>query len=135
MADEVAHEVVDTIANAINLFEGVKTAYSRSKDISSLPDAFHEVPRKAELVHNTLERVQYCMSNHVYGQKSYQEMKSDVESCKQKAENLRALFRKVVPPSNQSKLDRHREAARDLGRVGENKVETLIAGLLGTCKA
>lgn len=47
MADEVAIEVVDTIANAINLFEGVKTAYSRSKDISSLPDAFHEVPRKA----------------------------------------------------------------------------------------
>lgn len=54
MADEVANEVVDTIANAINLFEGVKTAYSRSKDISSLPDAFHEVLRKAELVHNTI---------------------------------------------------------------------------------
>lgn len=34
MADEVANEVVDTVADAIKFLEGVKTAYNRSKDTS-----------------------------------------------------------------------------------------------------
>ncbi|PSN58708.1 hypothetical protein BS50DRAFT_627067 [Corynespora cassiicola Philippines] len=97
-------------------------AYNISKDTNDLPDAFHVVLRKVEPLNNTLARV--------HDQKSCQEMKSDVESCKQKAENLQTLFRKVVPPSNKPKLDHYREVVRDLGGVGENRVETLMAGLL-----
>lgn len=131
MADEVANEVVDTVADAIKFLEGVKTAYNRSKDTSDLPDAFHVALGKVELLNSTLARVQDCVGNHVYDQKSYQDMKSDVESCKQKAENLQTLFRKVTPPSSKPRLDRYREVVRDLGGVGENRVETLMAGLLG----
>lgn len=130
MANEVANEVVDTIADAIQKLGGVKMAYDGSKDMKDLPDAFHTVLKKVELVNGTLERVKSYISDNVYDQKSCLEMQSDVERCKKKAENLQTLFDKVTPSRSKPRLDRYREVVRDLGGVRENRVETLMAGLL-----
>jgi hypothetical protein len=131
MAEDMANEVTNTIADAINCLKEMEKAYKKSKEPENIPDAFHEVHKKVELVKNTLGCVEDWISDHVHDQKSCEEIKTNVDGCKQKAENLQTLFRKVVPWSEKPKLDRYREVARDLGGVGENRVEALMVGLLG----
>ncbi|KAH8694323.1 hypothetical protein GQ44DRAFT_779829 [Phaeosphaeriaceae sp. PMI808] len=109
MADDVANEVTDTIAHTITALKGVEKAYNKSEETKDLPDAFHEVLKRVELVKGTLKRVEGHVSEHDHDKKSCQEMKSDVKCCE---------------------LERYREVARGLGGVDENRVGTLMIGLL-----
>lgn len=131
MAEEVANKVVYAIADAIHFLEGVETSYDKHKDTKDLPDAFHNVRKRVKLTKNALKCIESCINNRGYDEKSSQEVRSDVESCKQKAKNLQTLFREVVPPGRIPRLDRYRKVVRDLGGVGNNRVETLMVGLVG----
>ncbi|PVH70779.1 hypothetical protein DL98DRAFT_660977 [Cadophora sp. DSE1049] len=125
-----ANKVVNNIDDTISALDGVRKACGNINETTDLPDAFHKVLEKVELVTDTLSYAERHIRTHDQDEQACQEMDPDVESCKTQADSLKRVFRAVVPQANIPRLQRYRMAASNLGGVGKNRVEILMKGIL-----
>ncbi|KAJ4352525.1 uncharacterized protein N0V89_007874 [Didymosphaeria variabile] len=135
MDDDMASDVIESVGDTTTALQEVEKSYSECKETEDLPNAFCKVLQRVDLVKRTLQYFSSHVSEHEHDKEFWEEAKANMDRCEQRAKNVQVLFRKVVPARNKSRLERYRETAKTLGGIEENKVETLMVGLLGDVKS
>ncbi|OCK76161.1 SesA protein, partial [Lepidopterella palustris CBS 459.81] len=120
------------INNITSTLDTTAEVYANIKDGEDLPQAFHEVAKKVELVVGTLRIAKTHILKSTPDEKSCKEIKPTVERCKEKASRLENIFHQVVPQASTPRPERYRLAVTALGKG--NRVETLMKGMLEDVK-
>ncbi|WAO94398.1 Pfs, NACHT, and ankyrin domain-containingprotein [Fusarium falciforme] len=120
-------EIVGLISAVISIVEAVEIVYNGIRDTRNLPRAFREVAKKLPLVRDTL-RIAERQIGASTDDEACQAVKTVVESCKVKAEELKDIFDAVSASDNASRFERYRVAVRRFGKG--SLVETLAQELM-----
>jgi hypothetical protein len=99
-------EVIGLISGTIAIIDETAKVYAAANHASGLPEAFRDIAKRLPLVQETLEAVQKHLNANP-DEACYQAMKPVLEGCKDKATRLKAIFEKVVPHADASRMDRY----------------------------
>lgn len=126
-------EIVGLITTTIEIIDAIIVIYDGLKDAKALPEAFREVMGRLPLVETTLRIVEKSIRDDV-GEEA-QAMRTVLEQCKAKAENLKEIFKAVAPPEDSEArfLQKYRSIVKRLGKG--NKVEVLGKGMMEDVQA
>ena len=100
--------VVGLVASVIGIIDGVKTVWDSVKDPKGQPEAFRQVAARLPLVLSILENVK--LEAKKLDETAQEDLEKVLESCKEKAEKLNKIFKKVIPGGEDGRLDRYRKA-------------------------
>jgi vacuolar-type H+-ATPase subunit E/Vma4 len=118
--------VVGIISGVISIIEATKALYDVAKDAKGQPEAFRRVAARLPLVIEILHRAE--KSTHKLNGTAQEALKTILESCKAKAEDLKKVFQKVIRKEDDEWYDRYTKAVGLLGK--EIRVEYLMEGIL-----
>ena len=118
--------VVGLISGVISIIEATKTVYNAVKDAKGQPEAFRQVAARLPLVITILRSAKE--RTHTLDETAQEALKSILESCKDKAENLKKIFQKVIRKDDDKWYDRYKKALSTPGKG--DKVECLMEGIL-----
>ena len=120
--------VLGVISSVIAIVDGTKQVYDAAANAQGLPAAFKEVAGRLPIVQNILRTADQHIKVGDVDNESCKGMIPTIEACKKKAERLKELFQKVLPPDDASRTERYLKAVRTLGKG--NRVELLMKGML-----
>ncbi|RYP60262.1 hypothetical protein DL770_010027 [Monosporascus sp. CRB-9-2] len=115
------------IEPTISSLRFAKKVHDNANDTKTLPPAFQGVAKHLEVVCEALETAQKQIEQGK-DDNICREMKPRVADCNDKATCLQRLFVKVVPWTAAQRVERYREALREIGKG--NRVETLIKDIM-----
>lgn len=118
--------VVGLVASVIGIIDGVKTVWDAAKDPKGQPEAFRQVAARLPLVLSILEKAK--SEANKLDEAAQEDLEKVLESCKEKAEKLNKIFKKVLPGDEDGRLDRYRKAVSAPFKGG--RVEELMEGIL-----
>ncbi|OQE41012.1 hypothetical protein PENCOP_c005G01792 [Penicillium coprophilum] len=121
-------ETIGLISGLIAIIDTTVKIYSAASDASGLPEAFRDASARLPLVRETLQTALQNLEMSDADDSLYQATKPVLDGCKQKAECLEEVFRKVVPFASASRMVRYLHAVRTLGKG--SLVESLMQGIL-----
>lgn len=124
MSGVEAAAVLGVISSVIAIVDGTKKVYDAALSATGLPIAFREVSTRLPIVKEILESTKQHIDDAHIDTSSYSVIKTLVEACEDRAKRLKAIFDKVIPGNEDSRLTRYISAAKTLGQ-GE-RVETLM---------
>ncbi|KAJ6262540.1 Vegetative incompatibility protein [Drechslerella dactyloides] len=121
-----ASVVVGLISSVISIIDATKRLYDAAKDAKGQPEAFRQVAARLPLVETILQeagsRAQTLNVN------KEEALKPIVESCNQKARNLKKIFKKVLKKDDDKWFDRYKKIVSTL--VKGQRVESLMGDIL-----
>lgn len=132
MSAAQASQIVGSINSITSTLDTTAEVYANIKDGEDLPQAFHEVAKRIQLIVHTLQIAKKHILKSTPDEKSCKEMKPTMERCKDKALRLEDIFHQVVPQGSTPRPERYRLAVTELGKG--NRVEALMKGMLGDVK-
>lgn len=118
--------VVGLVASVIGIIDGVKTVWDAVKDPKGQPEAFRQVAARLPLVLSILEKAKSEAKK--LDEAAQEDLEKVLESCKEKAEKLNKIFKKVLPGDEDGRLGRYRKAVSAPFKGG--RVEELMEGIL-----
>ncbi|KFZ07830.1 hypothetical protein V502_09728 [Pseudogymnoascus sp. VKM F-4520 (FW-2644)] len=118
--------VVGLVASVIGIIDGVKTVWDALKDPKGQPEAFRQVAARLPLILSILDQAKSEAKK--LDEAAQQDLEKVLESCKEKAEKLNKIFKKVLPGDEDGRLDRYRKAVSAPFKGG--RVEELMEGIL-----
>ncbi|KAI4599951.1 hypothetical protein KJ359_001687 [Pestalotiopsis sp. 9143b] len=128
MSGVEAAAVLGVISSVIAIVDGTKKVYDAASSATGLPIAFREVSTRLPIVKGILESTKQHIDDAHTDTASYSVIKTLIEACEDRAKRLKAIFDKVIPGDEDSRLTRYISAAKTLGK-GE-RVETLMQALM-----
>ena len=120
-------EVIGIISSIIAIVGATAKLYAAATDASGLPEAFRDVAKRLPLVQKTLQAA-WAHLNTNPDEAIGDALKPVLADCEDKANRLKAIFEKVVPQADASRMERYLLAARTLGKG--DTVESLMKGIL-----
>lgn len=121
-------EVIGLISGLVAIIDAATKIYSTVSDVSGLPEAFRDASTRLPLVRETLQTALQNLEMSDPDDSLYQAIKPVLDGCKQKAQRLEEVFRKVIPSASASRMERYLHAVRTLGKG--SLVESLMQGIL-----
>lgn len=118
-------EAVGLIASVIQIIEATKRVYDAARDAQGQPEVFRQVAARLPLVIKILNSA--SVRAQVLDKTAQEELKPILESCKQKAENLKQISQKVAPKNDDKWYDR---CEKFVGVLRTHRVERLMEGIL-----
>ncbi|RYP06063.1 hypothetical protein DL765_009635 [Monosporascus sp. GIB2] len=122
-----ATHVLSLARATISTLKSIEEIHSDLSDAESLPPAFQAVAKHLQVVYRALKTAQKQI-RHRKDDSTCGEMKPSVAESKDKAARLEELFRRVVPSAAAQRVERYREAVREMGKG--NRVETLMKDIM-----
>jgi hypothetical protein len=119
--------VIGLISGIVAIIDATIQVYDAATDASGLPEVFRDVGKRLPFVRDTLQAAKGHLETN-RDKASYNAVKLVLDDCEEKANRLAAIFEKVVPPADASRMDRYLLAARTLGKG--DTVESLMKGIL-----
>lgn len=118
---------ITSLAAAIIAIVGAaKEAYDVAKDAQGLPKAFAVIHAQMPLTQHTLSLIKdNCESD-----RNEAEILKVLSACKEDAEKLSEIFKKVCPGDKDGFLDRYKKALRSMKLGRRDKVELLWRSIL-----
>ncbi|KAL4898836.1 hypothetical protein BDW74DRAFT_184337 [Aspergillus multicolor] len=116
-------EVIGIVSGILTIIDATKRVWDAAHSATHLLAAFREVAARLPLVHDTLTRIKDDRPD-----KQPDGMKDVIQSCEERAKQLKEIFEKVVPGEHASWSDRYFRAVRALGKG--TRVEELMTGIL-----
>ncbi|RYP04099.1 hypothetical protein DL765_010311 [Monosporascus sp. GIB2] len=121
-------EVIGLISGIIAIVGATVKVYRAATNASGLPEAFHDVAKRLPLVEETLQTTRGYLNTADPDEAFCNAIKPVLEGCEDKAKRLAAIFEKVVPQADASRMERYLLAARTLGKG--DTVESLMKSML-----
>ncbi|RYP50627.1 hypothetical protein DL768_003909 [Monosporascus sp. mg162] len=121
-------EVIGLISGIIAIVDATVKVYGAATDASGLPEAFRDVAKRLPLVQETLQTARGHLNTADPDKAFCNAIKPVLEDCEDKTKRLAAIFEKVVPQAEASRIERYLLAARTLGKG--DTVESLMKGIL-----
>ncbi|RYO79301.1 hypothetical protein DL764_010030 [Monosporascus ibericus] len=131
MPGSEAIQVLSLARATIWSLKSVEEVHGDVGDAESLPPAFQEVAKHLQVVCDALETAQKQIRQRK-DDGACAEMKPSLEECKGKAARLEKLFLTVVTSAAAQRMERYREAVREMGKG--NRVETLMEDIMKDVK-
>lgn len=122
---ESASLIFGLISGIITAVDATKKVYDAAKDAAGLPAAFRAVANRLPTVRVTLEKVDKRKGRTP---EEANALIRALESCKAKATDLEAIFKKVLPGEGADRLERYYKALRTIGKG--KSVESIFTGIL-----
>ncbi|EWC48071.1 hypothetical protein DRE_02650 [Drechslerella stenobrocha 248] len=121
-----ASAVIGLISAIISIIDATKTLYDAAKDAKGQPEAFRQIAARLPLVERTLQEV--GRRAQTLDANAWEALNPVVDSCSQKAKNLKKIFKKVLKKDDDNWVNRYKKVISTL--VNGQKVESLMADIL-----
>lgn len=121
------------IASTAAIVQAVSSAYKMIQHFKTLPKEFSEVDRTLPLVQNTLGLAHRQLQGVDLDESSKMAIGPIVSGCKEKAEQLRDVFKEMESAKDGSVIDFYRITLLRLGKA--HRVESLMQDILKGLKA
>ncbi|SPO01800.1 uncharacterized protein DNG_04473 [Cephalotrichum gorgonifer] len=120
-------EIPEQIADLIRATENIIETYDAIKDISGLPEAFHEVAKWLQLVEETLRKMK-IPRRKLGSVDDARAIEARLDGFEQKIDKLLEIFQKIAEKSKEKYVS---SVYRTIAiKLGKNRVETLMDGIL-----
>lgn len=120
-------EVLGLISSIISIIDASLEIYTAVKDASSLPSSFRDVASRLPAIQATLRKASDGLDNNESND-SVETMKSSLEMCKKRAEELEHIFRDAVTPGGVPRMLRPFKAIKAISKA--ERVLSLNKGIL-----
>jgi hypothetical protein len=120
--------VLGVISSVISIVDAAQKVYKAAGDANGLSPAFKEVAERLPLVKDTLQATQKDINSGHVDEDTCKDMKAVVKACETKSKALEAIFQKVFPKPNASRMEHYVKALRGLPKG--SRVELLMEGIL-----
>lgn len=121
-------EVIGLIGAIVGITEAIIKAYSIAKEADRLPKAFEVVSRHMPLVQTTLVTIQENYKSN----KDEAAIQKMLESCQQKADDLKYIFEQVCPVEGEGIRRIYRRVVSSFQPGRREKVESSFKEILDT---
>lgn len=128
MSGAEALVVIGGISSVISIINATKKVYDAYSNATGLPAAFKEVSDRLPVVGAILLSAKQHLDDARPDDASCSVIKPLIDACEERAKMLNAIFEKVMPGDEASRLARYISAAKTLGKG--DRVETLMEGLM-----
>jgi hypothetical protein len=120
--------VLGLISSLIQTIAAAKGLYEAANDVDGLPEAFKDVAAKLPLVQIFLEEAKEYIKTSDLDSRKHEALIKVLKSCKKRADQLDAVFTKLVPKDDTPRRIRYMMALRQVGK--RSLVENLIGEIL-----
>ena len=106
-------EVIGLISAIISIVDASLKVYNAVRDVSGLPPAIRDVASRLPLIQGSLQSAMDGIAeDSQHSEQSFEDMKTCLKSCHQKAQALEEAFRDLLPPPDAKGTERVLKAIR-----------------------